>query len=150
MLLVFLLFSSAYYKQPEMTAEVFEDGWFMSELFSYSSAVHAVPTDSHPHLHLAAGDIGRFSPTGELEIVDRVKNLVKLAGGEYVALEKLGPSFPHLSLQSTCDSPVRILVAREQSRSSRPALSFRTLFWPRPWVLRRFAHSRVFLFLPRD
>lgn len=34
-------------------------------------------------------DIGQWNPNGTLSIIDRRKNLVKLAGGEYIALERL-------------------------------------------------------------
>ena len=55
-----------YYMMPEKTKEEFGgDGWF------------------------ATGDIGQFAPDGSLRIVDRKKNLVKLKGGEYVAIEKM-------------------------------------------------------------
>ncbi|KAJ3414882.1 long-chain fatty acid-CoA ligase [Chytridiales sp. JEL 0842] len=55
-----------YYKQPQLTAETLtEDGWLMT------------------------GDIGEWLPDGNLVIIDRKKNLVKLANGEYIALEKL-------------------------------------------------------------
>lgn len=55
-----------YYKRPELTAEVYgKDGWFYT------------------------GDIGQINEDGSLSVVDRKKNLVKLAHGEYVALERL-------------------------------------------------------------
>lgn len=55
-----------YYNNPEETAKaVTPDGWFKT------------------------GDIGEFDPNGHLRVIDRVKNLVKMAGGEYIALEKV-------------------------------------------------------------
>mmetsp|Transcript_39453 Transcript_39453/g.91538 ORF Transcript_39453/g.91538 Transcript_39453/m.91538 type:complete len:760 (-) Transcript_39453:97-2376(-) len=58
--------SCGYFKQPDRTEEVFDlEGWFRS------------------------GDVGVFTPDGALAIVDRLKNLVKLRGGEYIALEAM-------------------------------------------------------------
>lgn len=55
-----------YFKNPEETSKTLTpDGW------------------------LKTGDIGEFNADGHLRIIDRVKNLVKMQGGEYIALEKV-------------------------------------------------------------
>lgn len=54
-----------YFHDKEATAQVFDDGWFKT------------------------GDIGEILATGQLKITDRKKDLIKTAGGKYVAPQKL-------------------------------------------------------------
>ncbi|ROT36246.1 long-chain-fatty-acid-CoA ligase [Sodiomyces alkalinus F11] len=59
-----------YFKNEEETKKaITPDGWFKT------------------------GDIGEFDSDGHLRVIDRLKNLVKLQGGEYIALEKLETAY---------------------------------------------------------
>ncbi|KAJ3081896.1 long-chain fatty acid-CoA ligase, partial [Physocladia obscura] len=62
--------TKGYYKQEELTREaITPDGW------------------------LKTGDVAQWNENGTLELIDRKKNLVKLANGEYIAIEKLESSY---------------------------------------------------------
>ncbi|KAF1334298.1 Long-chain-fatty-acid-coa ligase, partial [Globisporangium splendens] len=80
---------SGYYKQPEKTAEAFDDeGW------------------------LHTGDIGLWSSSGQLKIVDRKKNIFKLSQGEYVAPEKI-----EIALSTLCPTIAQLFVTGDSFHS---------------------------------
>ncbi|KAH9483478.1 Long-chain-fatty-acid--CoA ligase 2 [Psilocybe cubensis] len=73
----------SYYKRPDLDADESiwaPDGWFRT------------------------GDVGTWNEDGTLSLIDRIKNLVKMPNGEYIALEKLE------SLYKSCDYVSNICV----------------------------------------
>ncbi|KAK1070608.1 long-chain fatty acid-CoA ligase [Friedmanniomyces endolithicus] len=62
------------------------------------------------------GDIGEFDQFGQLRIIDRKKNLVKMAHGEYIALEKLE------SVYRSCPLVGNICVIADQSKNKPVAI----------------------------
>ena len=72
-----------YFDLPEQTAEVFEKGRGKGD-------------DALSWFH--TGDIGQWREDGTLMIIDRKKDLVKLAHGEYIALGNLESVYAHCPL----------------------------------------------------
>ncbi|CAK5270711.1 unnamed protein product [Mycena citricolor] len=91
---------SGYYKRPDLNEDptIFPgDGW------------------------LRTGDVGQWNEDGTLTLIDRIKNLVKLAGGEYIALEQLESTFKGCNLVSNicvhatpdAKAPIAIIIPHE-------------------------------------
>jgi long-chain acyl-CoA synthetase len=88
---------SEYYRQPELTAEAVVDGWF------------------------ATGDVVRIVD-GQLQIIDRAKQLVKLSQGEYISLTTLTEIYSTASLvafiyiyaDSRHDEPLAVVVPKKE------------------------------------
>ncbi|KAF4708074.1 Long-chain-fatty-acid--CoA ligase 3, partial [Perkinsus olseni] len=96
--------SYGYFRLPEKTKESFlPNGWFRT------------------------GDVGLWCPDGTLRIIDRIKNLVKLKGGEYIALENMEMVYSGSQYvdalagglmvygDGTMDRPVAIVQVREKA-----------------------------------
>ncbi|OHT10613.1 AMP-binding enzyme family protein [Tritrichomonas foetus] len=85
---------SEYYKEPELTKEAIIDGWF------------------------ATGDVGVLLPDGTVQIIDRVKQLVKLSQGEYLSLTHVtdvynkaeGVEHIYVYADSTHNKPVAVVI----------------------------------------
>ncbi|KAJ7437256.1 hypothetical protein B0H11DRAFT_2108310 [Mycena galericulata] len=91
---------TGYYKRPDLNEDtsIFAgDGW------------------------LRTGDVGRWNSDGTLSLIDRIKNLVKLAGGEYIALEQLESTYKscnyvaNICVCATPDAkaPIAIIIPHE-------------------------------------
>jgi len=95
-----------YFEDPAETAKVFTDGWYHT------------------------GDIGEFTPSGNLKITDRKKDLIKTAGGKYVAPQLLENLLKHDPLVS------QVLVHGDQKKY---VVALLTLDRP---LLEKFARDR--------
>ena len=94
--------TKGYYKRPDLNKESFtEDGWFKT------------------------GDIGQFASDGTLSLIDRIKNLVKLRSGEYLALEKLE------SVYGSCDISQNLCVYANSEADKPVAIVFPVRLSPR-------------------
>jgi long-chain acyl-CoA synthetase len=67
-----------YLDDPELTSETVVDGWLMT------------------------GDLGRVEPTGHLQLLGRVKNMIVTAGGKNVYPEDIENAFEGLKVKELC------------------------------------------------
>eukprot|EP00036_Acanthoecidae_sp_10tr_P003880 CAMPEP_0182950858 /NCGR_PEP_ID=MMETSP0105_2-20130417/60976_1 /TAXON_ID=81532 ORGANISM="Acanthoeca-like sp., Strain 10tr" /NCGR_SAMPLE_ID=MMETSP0105_2 /ASSEMBLY_ACC=CAM_ASM_000205 /LENGTH=806 /DNA_ID=CAMNT_0025091165 /DNA_START=30 /DNA_END=2450 /DNA_ORIENTATION=- len=86
--------SKGYFRLPEKTkSEFLDDGWFRT------------------------GDICIFTPDGSVKIVDRLKNLVKLRGGEYVAVENMEKEYAQSVYVNGINGGVMVVADGEMDRA---------------------------------
>jgi len=71
---------------------------------------------------LRTGDVGQWNSDGTITLIDRIKNLVKLQGGEYIALERLESIYKacnfvsNICVHANTDAkqPIAIIIPNEQ------------------------------------
>ncbi|KDN37585.1 acetyl-CoA synthetase-like protein [Tilletiaria anomala UBC 951] len=92
--------TSGYFKREDVTKEtISDDGWLMT------------------------GDVGQWNKDGTLSIIDRKKNLVKLSGGEYIAIERLESTYKASEVvsnicvvaNSNAKQPMAVIFPHEQN-----------------------------------
>jgi len=74
-----------------------------------------------PDGYLRTGDVGQWNKDGTMTLIDRIKNLVKLQGGEYIALERLESVYKACNLVSNicvhasqdAKQPLAIIIPNE-------------------------------------
>jgi len=97
--------AKGYFKLPDKTKEDFKDD-----------------SDEKGHPWFYTGDIGVWLPSGDLKIIDRKKDLVKLAHGEYIALGGLESQYGRskyveniaLHCDAKSEAPVALVVPSEK------------------------------------
>ncbi|KAG2145440.1 uncharacterized protein EDB93DRAFT_1241111 [Suillus bovinus] len=70
---------------------------------------------------LRTGDVGQWNADGTLSLIDRIKNLIKLQGGEYIALEQLESTYKSCYLvanicvyaDAEAKQPIAIIIPHE-------------------------------------
>ncbi|KAG2119405.1 hypothetical protein DEU56DRAFT_122158 [Suillus clintonianus] len=70
---------------------------------------------------LRTGDVGQWNADGTLSLIDRIKNLIKLQSGEYIALEQLESTYKSCYLASNicvyadaeAKQPIAIIIPHE-------------------------------------
>ena len=100
--------------KPNPRGEVCVRGYNVTPGYLHDPENTAKTVDKDGWLH--TGDIGEIDAVGRLKIVDRIKNVVKLSQGEYVALEKLEGMYALDPLYAT------LLVHGDSNRSSLVAI----------------------------